>query len=373
MKRKLLEHILSIIFVSVLLIAAIFVIRKEEQQKQTERTEQLQPFLEQDFIDLSDPFNKALLKETLSIYSGMSPAGIDSLIGRLESYYTESLLSGGEIGKEELDINSFLSILRMYLKFIFAYVITILFTYYAVQTLATVRFLRYKQDRESYLAEMVQMVKHIEKKKPWNYYAEKAGKVLLLFFKATLKGMLSLMLFAPAYVIAYSFRTRFDTDSMFFLILLGVISNGLLIPYAQKFFTYLVGESRKGYVETALVKNLDHSYRLNKPGGIPYGKLFSLHKTFPGHVFDHIFSNARYQYLGTIKEQASFLITGLIIIEMALNIQGHLCYELLQNILYRNYELVILILLGIFYLVKATEIVVDWVVHHNNLKYENRK
>ena len=79
-------------------------------------------------------------------------------------------------------------------------------------------------------------------------------------------------------------------------------------------------------------------------------------------MFDHIYQNARFQYLSTIKEQASFLITGLIIIEMALNIQNHLCYELLQNILYSNYAVVVSIVLAIYFLVKATEITVDFIM-----------
>jgi hypothetical protein len=197
-------------------------------------------------------------------------------------------------------------------------------------------------------------------------------KAALLLLKAVAKGAASLVLFAPAYVIAYSFRTRFDTDSFLFLIILGVISNGLLITYAQKFFTFLVGENRKGYIETARVKNLESSYHIKKNNKLSYRAVFSVHKHFPDHIFQHIYQNARHQYLSTIKEQASFLITGLVIVEMALNIQGHLCYELMQNILYKNYALVLIILLGIFYLVKGTEIFIDWIIYRDNLKYENR-
>jgi ABC-type dipeptide/oligopeptide/nickel transport system permease component len=82
--------------------------------------------------------------------------------------------------------------------------------------------------------------------------------------------------------------------------------------------------------------------------------------------------NARFQFLVTLKEHASFLITGLVIIEMALNIQGHLGYELLQNILYKQYDVVLSIILGIFLVVKVTEITVDAWFHHQSRKYENR-
>ncbi len=57
---------------------------------------------------------------------------------------------------------------------------------------------------------------------------------------------------------------------------------------------------------------------------------------------------------------------------MALNIQGHLGYELLQNILSGQYDVVLCIILGIFLIVKATEIVVDVWFHHESGKYENK-
>jgi len=60
------------------------------------------------------------------------------------------------------------------------------------------------------------------------------------------------VLFSPAYVIAYAIRTEFNTDTIIFMALLGVVSNGLLVTYANKFYAFLVAESRKGYVETGL-------------------------------------------------------------------------------------------------------------------------
>ena len=105
--------------------------------------------------------------------------------------------------------------------------------------------------------------------------------------------------------------------------------------------------------------------------GIGWRQIVAPRKRFAGHVFGHIYSNARCQYLSTIKEQASFLITGLIIIEMALNIHGYLNYEMLRQMLYRNWEIVVCIVLGIFLLVKATEITVEILVSREAAKYEN--
>jgi hypothetical protein len=123
-----------------------------------------------------------------------------------------------------------------------------------------------------------------------------------------------------------------------------------------------MSESRKGYVQTAIVKNLDAGYLFDEDNGISFSSIFKFNKKFPGHIFDQIYENVRFQYLNTLKEQASFLITGLIIIEMALNIQGHLWYELMQNILYKNLSVVLVILFGIFLLIKLTQIVIDSIV-----------
>jgi hypothetical protein len=197
-----------------------------------------------------------------------------------------------------------------------------------------------------------------------NYFSS-----VIILLKALIKVFGYLVLFSPAYVIAYSFKTKFDTDSILFMILLGVLSNGLLILYAQKFYTFLVTESRKGYVETAIVKNLNNNYDHNS---LKLSIIFNFNKKFSGHVFNHIFLNAQHQYFSTIKEQGAFLITGLIIIEMALNIHGHICYELLQCLLYNNYAFVLIILFGIFLIVKITEIFVDYIIHIENYKYSNQ-
>jgi hypothetical protein len=197
-------------------------------------------------------------------------------------------------------------------------------------------------------------------------------QAIALIAKACVKTAGYAVLFAPAYVIAYSIRTSFDTDSYLFMIVLAVLSNGLLINYANKFFTFLVSESRKGYVQTAIVKNLDASYAWGTPDGVSYRAVLRPKSLFPSHVFRHIYLNARYQYLPALKEHASFLVTGLIIIEMALNIQGHLGYELLQSILYRRYEETVSIILGIFLLVKGAELAVDMWFYLQSKRYNNK-
>ena len=198
------------------------------------------------------------------------------------------------------------------------------------------------------------------------------GSATIYFLiKALGKAVIYFLLFSPAYVIAYSVKTEINTDSILFMIFLGVISNGLLIMYTNKFFAFLVAESRKGYVQIAIVKNLNASFDENSKSGISLRSILKFKKRFKGHILDHIYMNARYQYISTVKEQAAFLVTGLIIIEMALNIQGYFSYELLKQLLYKNYDIVIVIILGIFYVVKGTEILIDYFKNREMMKFEN--
>ena len=55
---------------------------------------------------------------------------------------------------------------------------------------------------------------------------------------------------------------------------------------------------------------------------------------------------------------------------MALNIHGHLSYEMLRQLLYKNYSIVAVIILMIFYTVKGTEVVADWLVWRENKRLE---
>ena len=358
MKAKLTEHILSIIIVSFILLAALAFIKKSSNKAVRDDLRQINQFINIEFIDFSDPFHKALLKDVMNIYyPGQYDKNnkiVKTIIQYKEKEFNESILKSHL--KEVLSVAKFLQILLMYLKFLLVYVLVMALTYYGVQTFGVLRFIHKKQRSSS-----------IKYKRPRNI-----GQLLVKPVKIIATGVVYFILFSPAYVIAYSIRTEFNTDTTFFMVLLGVISNGLLIMYTNKFYTFLVAESRKGYVDTAIVKNLKNSYLTNTADGISYKEIFRLVKRFEGHVFSHIFKNARYQYLSTIKEQASFLITGLIIIEMALNIHGHLNYELLRQILYKNYDIVIVIVLGIFYTEKLTEIFTDFIMRKESLKYENK-
>jgi len=373
MRHKIIEHLSSILFIGLifLLIQALWGPAKKTVSYQY--LNEIKAFMLLDFLDLSNPEDRLLLHETLNYYYPGEHQRHDSLMTEIAAYVKELMLAdtGPHGGASELNFDKLLSLSEMLVKFILIYVLVLLLTSYGVETFAVYRFIRLQQPGSLFekLRTTWQKLNHATGLRERSRFAL---IILRKILRGLIKGMVMLILFAPAYVIAYSFKTRFDTDSVILMVLLGVISNGLLITYTQKYFTFLVSESRKGYVQTARVKNLKHDYRFSAEKGIRLSTIFKIRKTFPGHVFGHIYQNVRFQYLHTLKEQASFLITGLIIIEMALNIQGHLCYELMQNILYKNLAIVLLIVFGIFVVVKLTEMTIDYLVFSQQQKIDNK-
>jgi len=362
MKKKIIEHISGIIFVTLLLFGFLSLYNISRVKEQEEQSSGIRQFIDVPISNINDPFQRSLLKDVMNVfYPGQTEKNnqiIDELLRTKENEFNKKLQKSHL--EEHLSISKLQNILWMLIKFLFTYIIVMLLSWYGVQTIAVWRFISKKQASE--------------KKQQPAFKEEKLslGKRISAVLNPIIKSIVYFILFSPAYVIAYSIRTEFNTDSLFFMIILGVISNGLLIMYSNKFYAFLTSESRKGYLDTALVKNLNSSYLYDNTTGIPFGSIFKFQKHFKGHVFQHIFQNARFQYLSTIKEQASFLITGLIIIEMALNIHGYLNYEMLRQMLYKNYDVVIVIILSIFYTVKITEMLTDFLVYRESLKYENR-
>lgn len=356
MKTTIPEHLLGIIFVTLLMAGTLFYFESRTTHTRLRKRAKISHLLNAPVEKINDPFERALLADCMDIFY---PGVHDSNSAALEEFFR---VKEEEINRtlqssyrnKELSFGTVIELTGMYIKFLLIYIIVMLLTYYGVQTLGTLRFILKQQKLEQRVAAGV--------------FRQFSPKSLFFAFVKTLAYM---VLFSPAYVIAYSIRTEFNTDSSLFMILLGVLSNGLLVMYTNKFYAFLVAENKKGYVSNAIVKNLRSGYSFSEKHGIARSAVFKIRKQFTGHVFDHIYRNARFQYLSTIKEQASFLITGLVIIEMALNIHGHLTYELLRQLLYRNYTLVIAIMLLIFYTVKFTEIVTDLLVSRESKRYEN--
>lgn len=354
MLKKLLEHCLSIVLVAAVLLAALSFFQGRHRRAQVPTDPELDGYRGLSFIDLDDPFQRVLLRDVLDLYYPGRAVRNQALVDSLRRYRDDEFRRQVQTANtaEALSREKLSQLLSMYGKFVLVYVLVMILTYYGVQTIGVWRFVRAQQ----------QALPGASRRR---------RGILARIGRQAALGAAALILFSPAYVISYALKTEINTDSLFFMVLLATLSNGLLVTYANKFYTFLVTESRKGYVDTAVVKNLHAGYAYNVPGGIPVRSLLKVRKRFEGHVLAHIFLNARSQYLSTLKEQASFLITGLVIIEMALNIHGYLNYELLRQILYRNYSIVVAIMLGLFLTVKLTEIVADLLAFREARKYAN--
>jgi len=371
MRRQLAEHLFAIVLVGLVFI--ILIQHFQSAPKATFQEDQrLEGYLELPFLDLDNPLHRSMLAETIQTFE--PETGGARLLNDIDAYRSAQITAATRQVRtgEGLSAKRWGELFGMYWQFILVYVLVMLLTYYGVQTLGVYRFVRLKRGNDSFLMRLKDFLSSTERPESGKQFIEQLKTISILLAKAAGRGALYLILFSPAYVIAYSIKPSFNADSLLFMVILGVLSNGLLITYAHKFYSLLVGESKKGYVNTALVKGLDSSYKINIEGGIKLRQILAIRKSFHGHVLHHIFINARYQYLSTLKEQASFVITGLVIIEMALNIQGHLCYELLQNILFKQYDVIFAILLGIFLVVKTTDIVADIWYGTETRRYDNR-
>ncbi len=370
MKRIWLSHIISLLLVSGVLITAISLFNKQQIEQQKTQSSAIKSWINADFINFDDPFQRALFLDLLEFYESQGREDHSLLLQKIDRFREQQIIDIQTGTNEQiLSAETAKKISAMYLKFAIIYFLTLAITFYCVQSFGLWRFVSQKQKRKPYFEQIYLYLKNTDLSKKIIDWPKQYWPVIEMLIKAVIKAFIYLLLFSPAYVIAYSFRTRFDTDFSIFMIALGVISNALLVTYTHKFYTFLVHESKAGYVQTAKVKGLSDNFGRNV---LPLKKIFSLKKRFPGHVLEHIFENARFQYWATLKEQASFLVTGLIIIEMALNIQGHLCYELLQQFLYKNFAIAFLIILLIFYLVKLTEIGTDWWIQRENSKTGNK-
>ncbi len=361
MKKVLFTHMVSILLVTLFVAGLLLAIPRNLSKTTSAGDAQLNNYLQLKFLNINNPFQLALLQDVLDAAEPEGVQAHNSLITRLKNYETRQLemMSRGAITRQELTWNRFFSLLLMFFRFLAIYLAVLFITYYAVETLAVYRFISTQADRPAFGHQMLNIWGRWLGHDPSLKKISLVGSFITLLFKTAVKALAYLVLFAPAYVIAYSVKSDFETSSDLFMILLAVFSNGLLLTYSNKFYTFLRNEARKGYVETARVKNLDARWEIDVEQGISHKRILHPLKDFQGHILQHIFINARFQYVNSIKEQASFLITGLMIIEMALNIHKHLSYELLQQILYRNYSIVLVILILIFYLVKFTEIGVD--------------
>jgi len=368
LRRIILEHLSAVFVVGIVLFILAILLMQSQREAERLPDAQLSRYLGMSEIDWSRDLHKELFRDSYRLLHPGNEESIDSLMRNIEEARIRELTDpsrkvGGE--RKTLTWDTMVGLLPMYAVFVFVFLAVLLLTYVVARAMAIRKFILGKQGRSSYLLRYMTAVR--------TGGARAAVMRAGLLAKAGALGVAALVLFSPAYVVAYSLRTRLDTENVFFLILLAVVTNGVLVHYASRLFALLVTESRKGYVDTALVKGVRGSYDWNRSDGLPRSVILTPLTVAKGHVFHEIYRNARLQFIPSMKEHVTFIVTGLVIIEMALNIRGHLCYALLQHMLFREYDIAIVIVFLIFVAVKVIEACID-VWHSFELrKYANEK
>jgi hypothetical protein len=350
-RKVFLEHLSGILAVT--LVLGIAVIAAESGHEEAPEVRSF-PLNLVDSLDLSSSLDRAAFRDMAAISFTGAPGAGDSLLSLLDGWKRERFLDpekkvGG--ARKRVTGETLAALVVPYLVFLLLYGTLFVVTTIAARMLGMARFFREKLGRRSELRSALEIV--------FMKGRNRAGRFLYHFVAALLRGFMLLLLFTPAYVAAYAVRTKLDTQNVIFVVVLGVLSNGLLIAYASKFSTLLTNEARRGYVDAALVKGLRSGYNLGTASGLPFSVLWTPAHSSRDHVFSHIYQNASLQFLPSMKEHASFLVTSLAIVEMALNLNGHLCYLLLEHLLHKEYGLVLVIMFGIYLAVKAVEIWVD--------------
>ena len=361
-----LEHLSAVLVVGLALVIVSALMRRNEASSGPHTDPLIEKYLAIDSLDLSKPLDRALLRDVLALFPPPGVRDVDSLMhavedARLARFTDPTRKAGG--ARAVLTWETGVGLLPMYAVFLAVFFTVMVLTYFAARGLAVWKFIVWKQGRASYLRRFLAAIES-------RGFPGAIARADLLV-KSLVRGFVSLLLFSPAYVIAYSFRTSLDTESILFLIPLAVISNGVLINHANQLYALLVAESRKGYVQTAIVKGLAASYEWNARGGLRRIAFLLPVRGSRGHVFRDIYRNARLQFIPSLKEHAAFVVTGIVIIEMALNIKGHLCYALLQHMLFREFDIAIAIVFAIFVTVKLTETLVDMWHAVESRKYDN--
>lgn len=277
MKRVVAEHTAGFVLVTLIGLLLLSLIHSYRDASQTETIRIIAPYLSLDSIDLTDPLQRALFKETLQAFHSDNPHRIDSITAALDSYSVRLLAhpgwnSGRETGLTETRIPR---LVWMYFQFVLIVVVVSILTYGGARTAAIYKYIKEKDGTDSPVKGMINVLS------TWKSGNPPSGAVRMFFGflgRGCLRIIASFVFFSPAYVLAYAFKTEIDTSGVLFMIVLAVVSNGVLINLSGSIHTFLTHESRKGYVETAKVKGLDSVYRLpSRPAQITAALFRPLH------------------------------------------------------------------------------------------------
>ncbi len=194
-------------------------------------------------------------------------------------------------------------------------------------------------------------------------------QILGLTLALLVKTAAYFVLFSPVYLVAYVFKFNYENVTFIAYVFLAAFTNGTLAASVNKFYRLLESEKSKGYVETAKIKGLKAGF--GKNDGVTLARIFAPQKYFGEHILKIIYENAHRQFIASFKEIARFLITGMIIIELSLNMQNGIFYEMLQSLMNREFDVALFIFALVFTVIKLSETATEFVYCKINRRYEN--
>jgi hypothetical protein len=321
-------------------------------------------------LDINSSYDRQIFEDGVSNVLKENPAEKAELITSInkfteEKYTNKELKTGNR--KETLSFSTLPGILWKFLKFLFLFFLVEISIFYFSERLALIKFYLVKEKKNSFVGKIYQTIRerkdfYVKEKLDWL-------KIFLLLIGMLVRFVGYLVLFSPVYVIAYVLKFNSENFTFIWGILFGIFTNGVLIAGVNKFYHLLITESKRGYVETAMVKNVP---LFPKAEWRKLLKILLLKKgDFGETIVTQIFASAHLQFVPSFKEVSRFVITGLIIIGMALNIQSGVFYQMLRSFLFAEYDILFFILFLIFTTVKFVDTAIDLYAVRESGKYEN--
>ncbi len=321
-------------------------------------------------LDINSTYDRLIFEDAVENVLKENPTEKEELITSLNEFteekYTNKKLKTGD-RRESLSFSTLPGILWKFIKFLLLFAIVEFSIFYLSERLALIKFYLVKEKKNSFGRLLVQ--KMAERK---NYYIKEKidwTKTVLLFIGMLGRFFGYLVLFSPVYVIAYILKFNSENITFIWSFVFGIFTNGVLIAAVNKFYHLLVTESKRGYVETATVKNVPLFPDENLKGLLKI--LLLKNGNFGETIVTQIFASAHIQFVPSFKEVSHFVITGLIIIEMALNIQSGVFYQMMRSFLFAEYDILFFILFLVFATVKFVDAAIELYAVRESGKYEN--
>ncbi len=365
-RNKIKNHFVGIVFYGVVFVALIFLAGTQKEGTDFKNVRELLGITQ---TDIGNELDMAVLEDAIKIFYPRKTA--TSILSALKKY-KEKVLTSRETksGNAESSLNAKLikTILLQAAAF-FAYFLFIAFAlFYLSESFAILKFKSRNRGKYSVLEKTIELFdKEFERKiyhKKFPY-----AKTLKVSIYGVAKALAVLILFSPAYLIGYVFKFDYGNVTFLAYVFLVIFTNGLLATSVNKFYRLLETEKSKGYVKTAKIKGVDFDYK--NSANVTLLRIFSPRKYFGSHVLNQIYRNAHRQYLSAFKEIVRFQITGMIIVELSLNIQNGFFYGMLKSLMNKQYDVLLFVLMLIFFAVKFADVIADYFFAKENAKYEN--